>query len=96
VIVVDDGIATGATTKAALRGIRARKPRKLVLAVPVAPNDTLAEIRPEVDDLVCLEAHDFFGAIGAYYGDFGQVGDEEVIALLEASRRAGSGDRTDA
>jgi putative phosphoribosyl transferase len=86
VIVVDDGIATGATTRAALRGIRARKPRKLVLAVPVAPNDTLAAMRAEVDELICLESYDFFGAIGAYYADFGQVSDEEVIALLAASR----------
>ena len=71
--------------RAALQAVRARKPRKLVLAVPVAPNDTLAELMPEVDDLVCLESHDYFGAIGAYYQDFGQVSDNEVVALLNAS-----------
>ena len=63
-IVVDDGIATGATTRAALRAVRQRQPKTLVLAVPVAPSDTLDSLRREVDDLVCLEAHDLFGAIG--------------------------------
>jgi putative phosphoribosyl transferase len=86
-IVVDDGIATGATTRAALAATRQRKPRKLVLATPVAPADTLNRLRSEVDDLVCLESHHYFGAIGAYYRDFRQVTDEEVIALLAASPR---------
>ncbi|WP_262028116.1 phosphoribosyltransferase [Microvirga sp. Mcv34] len=81
-IVVDDGIATGATTRAALQAVRRRKPRQLVLAIPVAPSDTLAELRDEVDDLICLEEHAFFGAIGNYYDDFQQISDEEVITLL--------------
>ena len=81
-IVVDDGIATGATTRAALQAVRRRKPRQLVLAVPVAPSDTLAELRDEVDDLICLEEYAFFGAIGNYYDDFRQISDEEVITLL--------------
>jgi predicted phosphoribosyltransferase len=81
-IVVDDGIATGATIRAALRAVRARKPEALVLAVPVAPRETISELRPETDDLVCLEQHTFFGAIGMYYRDFRQVSDEEVIAIL--------------
>ncbi len=81
-IVVDDGIATGATTRAALRATRMRNPTKLVLAVPVAPTDSLAEMRAEADDVVCLEDHTFFSAIGLYYYDFRQVSDEEVIALL--------------
>lgn len=81
-IVVDDGIATGATTRAALRAVRQRGPKALVLAVPVAPNDTIESLRREVDELVCLEAHDLFGAIGMYYADFTQVSDSEVIDLL--------------
>jgi predicted phosphoribosyltransferase len=83
-IVVDDGIATGATTRAALRSVAARKPARLVLAVPVAPADTVAELRREVDEVVCLETPDDFHAIGVYYLDFRQVGDEEVIRLLAA------------
>jgi len=82
VIVVDDGIATGATMKAALRAVRLRGPSKLVLAVPVAPADTVAELRPEVDALICLDTPEPFGAIGYFYTDFRQVGDEEVVAIL--------------
>jgi predicted phosphoribosyltransferase len=81
-IVIDDGVATGATTRAALRATRMRKPKKLVLAVPVAPTDNLAALREEADDVVCLEDHEFFGAIGFYYRDFRQTADEEVIAIL--------------
>jgi putative phosphoribosyl transferase len=81
-IVIDDGIATGATTRAALRTTRARNPQKLVLAVPVAPTDNLAALRSEADEVVCLEEHAFFGAIGAYYRSFTQVTDREVIELL--------------
>jgi putative phosphoribosyl transferase len=82
VIVVDDGIATGATTRAALRAIRTHKPRKLVLAVPVGPTSTLAELRDEADDIVCLEDHENFGAIGLFYADFRQVADAVVTDLL--------------
>ena len=81
-VVVDDGIATGATTRAALRAVRARKPKKLVLAVPVAPTDTLAAMRDEADEVVCVEDHEFFGAIGYYYSDFRQTSDQEVIEAL--------------
>lgn len=81
-IVVDDGVATGATTRAALRAVRAREPKKLVLAVPVAPPDTLDSLRPEVDEIVCLEAHRDFGAIGFFYRDFRQISDDEVIEIL--------------
>ena len=82
-IVVDDGIATGATTRAALRATRIRNPEKLVLAVPVAPTDTVAELRSEADEVICLEDHEFFGAIGTYYADFSQVSDETVIDILK-------------
>jgi putative phosphoribosyl transferase len=81
-IVIDDGIATGATTRAALRATRLRSPQRLVLAVPVAPTESIAELHEEADDVVCVEEHEMFGAIGFYYGDFRQVSDEEVIKIL--------------
>lgn len=82
IIVIDDGIATGATTRAALRATRLRKPSRLVLAVPVAPTDTLEKLRDEADEVVCLEDYENFGAIGLFYSDFRQTSDEEVIELL--------------
>jgi len=82
VIVVDDGIATGATTRAALRATRMRNPSKLVLAVPVAPTDTLRNLQGEADDIVCLEDYEDFDAIGLFYSDFAQVSDTEVIEML--------------
>ena len=85
VIVVDDGIATGATVRAALRAIRRAEPRKLVLAVPVAPPETVADLRSEVDELVCLLQPEQFGSIGRFYADFGQVDDAEVVRLLRRS-----------
>lgn len=91
VIVVDDGIATGATVRAALRGLRAGAPHTLVLAVPVAPADTLAALRAEADDIVCLETHAEFGAIGFYYADFRQVSDAEVIDMLAQHAPQGRG-----
>ncbi len=87
-LLVDDGLATGATTLAALRAVRRRAPRRLVLAIPVAPTEALPRMRPEVDDLVCLEDYAFFGSIGAYYGDFRPVPDDEVVAILARGRRA--------
>ncbi|MDQ0504643.1 phosphoribosyltransferase [Xanthobacter agilis] len=82
VIVVDDGIATGATVKAALEAVRQRGPTELVLAVPVAPADALAELTPEVDACVCLLTPEPFGAIGYFYDDFTQVTDGAVEAAL--------------
>jgi putative phosphoribosyl transferase len=82
-IVIDDGIATGATIRAALRATRMRKPKKLVVAVPVAPTESRVELRGEADDIVCVEWHKCFGAIGAYYADFQQVSDQEVIETLK-------------
>lgn len=81
-IIIDDGMATGATTRAALRAMRQRKPSKLVLAVPVAPYDTLAAMQEEADEIICLETHEYFGAIGVYYADFRQISDQEVIGIL--------------
>jgi putative phosphoribosyl transferase len=104
VIVIDDGIATGATMRAALRATRARNPRKLILAAPVAPTSTIQELRDEADQIVCLEQHEAFGAIGFFYGDFSQVSDQEVIDLLaryparavDVQDSAGRGHRSDA
>ena len=79
---IDDGIATGATTRAALRATRSRKPKKLILAVPVAPADSLAVMQQEADEVICLETHTDFGAIGLYYSNFRPVSDDEVIELL--------------
>ncbi len=84
VIVIDDGLATGATMIAALHGLRQQQPAKLVCAVPVAPPDTLVKVRELADEVVCLQAPEFFQAVGQFYRDFPQVEDEEVIALLKA------------
>jgi predicted phosphoribosyltransferase len=81
-IVVDDGIATGATTRAALRAIRLRNPKQLVLAVPVAPTESLVAMHDEADEIVCLESYDYFGAIGLHYINFQQISDEEVVEIL--------------
>ncbi len=83
VIVVDDGIATGATVRAGIQALRAGGAGTIVLAVPVAPPEAVRSLRGEVDDLVCLDIPDRFAAVGAFYEDFRQTTDEEVIALLE-------------
>lgn len=88
-IVVDDGVATGATTRAALRAVRAREPKRLVLATPVGPNDTLAALQAEADEIICLYPREDFAAIGVFYDDFSQVSDEEVIGLLDAVHASG-------
>lgn len=88
VILVDDGVATGATMKAALAALRKEGPAQLVAAVPVSPPETCDAIKELADDFVCLEVHPFFTAIGSYYHDFEQVPDEEVISILEAARTA--------
>ena len=73
--------------RAALQALRRRRPRRLVLAVPVAPTDTIEQLRGHADRIECLEAHTMFGAIGSYYADFRQVSDEQVIeALADATR----------
>ena len=87
VIVVDDGIATGATTRAALEAIREQRPKWLVLAVPVAPTSALDELSGLPDEIVCLQSHEPFYAIGLYYDDFRQVSDREVIDILSNARK---------
>lgn len=87
-VVVDDGIATGATVRAAIGGLKQRKAKKIVVATPVAPPDTVARLREEADDVVCLEEPANFGAIGFFYLDFRQLSDEQVVATLEAFQPA--------
>ena len=82
VIVVDDGLATGATMISALHALRAQKPARLICAVPVAPPDTLDRIRAYADEVVCLEAPASFRAVGQFYADFPQIEDAEVEAIL--------------
>lgn len=85
-IIVDDGIATGLTMHAAIGDIRKMKPAHIVVAVPVAPLDTVEQLRKEVDDVVTVFTDSFYlGAVGAYYDDFPQVSDEEVVEMLSAS-----------
>ena len=81
-IVVDDGLATGATMIAALHAARAKQPERLVCAVPVAAPDSLELVRPYCDEVVCLEAPPGFFAVGQFYREFRQVEDDEVIELL--------------
>lgn len=83
VIVVDDGVATGATLLAALRGLRKRNPAELVAAVAVAPPATLERLRAEADRVVCLAAPELFVAVGQFFRSFPQVSDDEVVAILE-------------
>lgn len=86
VIVIDDGLATGATMIAALHSLRARGPARLICAVPVAPPETLAKVADLADEVICLETPDFFQAVGQFYQYFPQVEDEEVIQMLKASQ----------
>ena len=84
-IIVDDGIATGYTMLAAINEIRGRKPAKIVVAIPVTPEDTARELKKITDDLVSVEIDPYYlGAVGAYYDDFSQVEDEVVIGLIKS------------
>lgn len=85
-ILVDDGIATGATARAAIAALRRRNPKRIVLAVPVAPSDVLLEMQAEVDELICLEPQDNFNSVSAFYADFPQVSDDSVVMLLKQAR----------
>jgi putative phosphoribosyl transferase len=89
VILVDDGLATGVTARAAVEALRRLGPRRLILAAPVCAAQTAELLGPEVDELVCLEAPSDLGAIGFWYRDFSQTSDEEVIELLERARQGG-------
>lgn len=86
VIVVDDGLATGATARAALHALRRKKPQRLVLAVPVAPKDTLDALASEVDETICLSQPVPFFAIGVHYRDFTQLTDDDVISFLNEAK----------
>jgi predicted phosphoribosyltransferase len=87
-IVIDDGLATGATMIAALHAVRARKPARLICAVPVGAPESIEKVRPHCDELVCLHAPEDFSAVGQFYRTFGQVEDAEVMAALAAGRKA--------
>lgn len=83
-IIVDDGLATGLTMKAAILEIKSQKPKKIVVAVPVAPPETTREIKKIADEFVTASIpDDFLGAVGAYYHDFPQISDEEVVEMLK-------------
>jgi len=83
VIIVDDGIATGNTLLAAIRMMRQKHPKKIVVAVPVAPREAAEKIKKHVDDFICLHIADDFYGVGQFYLDFSEVSDEEVIQLLK-------------
>lgn len=87
VIVVDDGIATGGTVRAALKALAKGAVGRIVLAVPLAPRDVLPELRTLCDEVVCLSSPEPFYAVGAHYGDFTQTEDDEVIQLLAEARK---------
>jgi putative phosphoribosyl transferase len=86
-VVVDDGIATGSTMRAAIQGLRTAKAGRIVVAVPVAPREAAAHMRTFADDVVCLETPDPFFAVGEHYGEFGQLADSDVTGLLRAAER---------
>jgi len=85
VIVVDDGVATGATTQAALWAVRLERPRKLIAAIPVGPEDTIVRLAEDVDEMVCLRAPPMFAAVGQFYVLFEPVEDEKVLEILRAA-----------
>lgn len=86
-LIIDDGIATGATTRAAIESARELGARKIVVAVPVAPPDTAEQLAKEVDEFICLATPELFGAVGQFYKEFAQTEDEEVIALMKQSKQ---------
>jgi putative phosphoribosyl transferase len=91
-VVVDDGIATGATVRAGIRALRKSDVARIVLAVPVAPPETASTLEAEVDEMICLHTPSGFMAVGAFYADFSQTSDEEVVTLLDqAAQRLSAG-----
>jgi putative phosphoribosyl transferase len=94
VLLIDDGVATGGSVRAALRGLRKANARRIVLAVPVAPPEILPTLRAEADEVIALETPTPFFAVGLWYADFTQTTDEEVVALLDKARRFAAEPRT--
>jgi len=90
-VVVDDGVATGATMRAALKGVARKGPRSLTLAVPVAPRDTISALREEVVHVICLSQPEPFHAIGMFYADFAQVDDADVTRMMSEAAGEGAG-----
>jgi len=88
VVIVDDGIATGSSMLAAIRSVRARKPRKLIVAIGVAPAQSLGQIEAEADEVVCLYAPADFYAVGQFFDDFSEVTDDMVVTALSRASRA--------
>jgi len=86
-IVADDGVATGATTQAALWAVREEKPEKLIAAIPVGPEDTINGLADAVDEIICLSSPMYFSAVGQFYHSFHPVDEEEVIDILEKYKR---------
>lgn len=91
VVVVDDGLATGATARVAIRQLRARRVGRIVLAVPVVPESRMETLRAEVDQLICLAHPVEFGSVGAFYADFHQLNDDEVLEQLAVAARFAGG-----
>ena len=87
VIIVDDGIATGSSMLAAIRSVRAQRPRKIVVAIGVAPPESLAAIEKEADEVVCLQSPEDFYAVGQFFEDFSEVTDDMVVAALAAAAK---------
>lgn len=87
-IIVDDGAATGTTVKVAVRALKRRSPRQIVIALPAAPPDAVAELSAEADLVICLEQPGHFRALGYHYLDFPQLSDDEVIAVMEDARQS--------
>ena len=91
VIITDDGVATGATTQAALWAVRLEKPEKLIAALPVGPEDTIMRLAEDVDEMICLRTPSLFVAVGQFYVRFEPVEDEEVLEILKEEQRRGGG-----
>jgi putative phosphoribosyl transferase len=91
VIVTDDGVATGATTQAALWAVRLERPSKLVVALPVGPEDTIARLAEDADEMICLRAPPLFAAVGQFYLRFQPVEDDELLQILQKEQERGGG-----
>ena len=87
IIIVDDGLATGSSMRAAIAALRQKRPAKLIVAVPVGARETCSELEALADEAICLETPENFSAVGLWYSDFSQITDEEVIDLLERNRK---------